>query len=187
IDGIGDKQLETIRNIIAEFMSHLMDYTGVRMSPDDPSDQNLALIRAIYQYIHGRNLRKNCAAILGELRGFIQYAASADAARNTLSWFFSGSERRNRTIMFAREVSDFAGGRVFDAAREISDKYDEALNADDMTCLRYFRGNSADFYAVFESLCAGSLPKPLNRLYRPAAASIWRKNILLFLPMSAAS
>ena len=56
-DGVGEKQVASIRNIISEFMKNIMEYTSVRISPDDNSRENIDLICALSRYRMGQRIR----------------------------------------------------------------------------------------------------------------------------------
>ena len=169
IDGIGEKQLESIRNITNEFQNQLSRFSSIKMSPDDRSRENIALIHALANYKSGKTIREKMVEHADYIQKIADDILQLNPALSNFQWFFSNKVRKNNSIQAEYRLRAFFG---FDApeithiganwqinnyieAYKVREKYDEEYAMSD------FAINSADYYATLEELTGAGLPKPL--------------------------
>ena len=92
IDGIGDKQLEAIRNVIAHFTNNLSGYTAIRLSADDDSPENMMLMSAVAVCRRCRKPRMEISELKPKLDRVMYEVIPEIRIKNRLKWIFSGRE-----------------------------------------------------------------------------------------------
>ena len=83
-EGVGEKQVSSIRNIIAEFMNNILEYTTVRIDPDDDSGENTDLICAVSRYRMGQKIRESAGPLAQDLHAFVTKIENALAIETYL-------------------------------------------------------------------------------------------------------
>ena len=97
VEGVGEKQIEAIRSILAEFHNNLVEFIPVKISPQDDSPENRQIIRALAAYLRGQEVRQQSRELLGEVLGFISDVTARAEIRSRFRWFFSGSQKKEAT------------------------------------------------------------------------------------------
>lgn len=152
IDGIGEKQLEAIRNIIIEFGNRLSEHMSVRMSADDKSPENLMLLTAVAVYRRCRSVREDAKDLQLSLHSFTEDVLSRLTIRNRLHWIFSGRQEKEKTLIAADEISEFFTGQNFSRITNLMSLYGEAKAVSPDEVIEDFIKDSAGYYATVESL-----------------------------------
>lgn len=160
VEGVGTKQLESIRNIVGEFQRQIAERTPLKIEANDNSPETRNLIKTIYQYTKGNELLVRSK---GYLEGIEAMCASIDEVRpirNGLQWLFSGRSRKIETVEIDRNTDVYLSNGALERGEAIAAEFQALLNLDESIALEDFRNNNAAYYAVIESF-GTSAPKPL--------------------------
>ncbi|MCR5734860.1 MAG: DEAD/DEAH box helicase [Lachnospiraceae bacterium] len=153
IPGIGDKQIEAIRNIIFEFVDKISSYSSVTLTPDDDkAPQQAELKRAVYEYRRKEVIRHDVESIYPEFHDYVQALKSEHIIKNRVQWLFSGRELKDHTAFVVAGMASFCNGPLFERAGRFIGLYGEASAYDDNAVWKDYEKNSADYYAILESL-----------------------------------
>ncbi|MBQ6622129.1 MAG: DEAD/DEAH box helicase, partial [Mogibacterium sp.] len=161
IDGIGDKQIEAIRNILAEFHNGLVEFADVRIDPEDPSKENRALVTAIARFLLGQRLRQDNRALYEEVHRRIKGIEEGAVITRRVQWIFGGRERRRSTEQAYEAMVEFAQSEAHARSQQLIRAYGESMKVSEDDAMAMFQRQSAEFYAVLESVTGGHLEKPL--------------------------
>lgn len=164
IDGIGDKQVEAIRNVITEFVNHMAQHVTIRLSaePNEKGEvENEALLLVIARLRRGDTLREEAGKIGEELKTFVADVQARIEIRNGVHWLFSGKQAKEKTLQAANDLLEFQFSPFGEKANHYVKEYRDILKMGREEALEDFRQNGADYYALLEK-CGGSvLEKPL--------------------------
>ncbi len=163
IDGVGEKQVEAIRNIITEFANSLSSKQTIRIDAFEEKDADAnsrELITALSRYINCEKVRRDVEPATENLHTFTAGIVNSKIIKNSVHWIFSGNERKEATLEKVDEIYAFCESTFFERLLNLIDLYDQALKTSDEEALNSYRSNSADFYALLESLGSVSGHKP---------------------------
>ncbi len=155
VDGIGEKQIETIRNVVTEFANSLSSRVTIRLDPDGngaADDDNLELITELANYINSERVRRDAAEPARNLNAFAMQVESSGIIKNGFQWLFSSNVSKQNTVMMAGNIYDFCNSAFFEKLLRLVDEYQAASHTSREEALKTFRKNSADFYALLENL-----------------------------------
>ncbi|MCR5421384.1 MAG: DEAD/DEAH box helicase [Lachnospiraceae bacterium] len=157
IPGIGDKQLEAIRNIITEFINKISDYTNIRLSPEEYDHKSVyrELIRNIYYYKQCEVIREEGTGVREELREYIEHLNGEKVIKNRLMWIFSNRRVKENTLSVLSDMIEFCDGNLYKRVLHFLEAYRECMSADEDTVRKDYEYNSADYYAILDALDAG--------------------------------
>ena len=169
IDGIGEKQLSSIRNITNEFQNQLSKFSSIKLSPSDRSRENIALISAIANYKSGKEIRDGMVEWADYIQKIVDDINQLNPIMNGFKWLFSNKVRKNDSIQAEYRLRAFFG---FDAPeitrvganlkiKRYIEAYDDREIFDEEAALSDFALNSADYYATLEELTGTGLSKQL--------------------------
>ena len=161
VDGIGQGQLTSIRNIISGFMDNLSSHKSIRLPDRDPDSQESALLTAVARFRRGEALRKTLRTPQEELQLFTEDVLPRLSIRSAFRWFFSGRAKREQTEEAAAEILGWFDGPAFRFFLETLTKWQETLSVTPEEALQDFRRNGAEYYALIESLGGSSVTKEL--------------------------
>ncbi|MCR4657791.1 MAG: DEAD/DEAH box helicase [Lachnospiraceae bacterium] len=165
IEGIGEKQVESIRNIIAEFLTRLTPYSVVRLSVLEGGQQtdskNNRLIQALASYRQCELIRADAAPLSSELHGTVEHFLSIGIITGRLKWIFSSRAEKARTVSVINEILDFLNSRFYERVRNLLSMYREAAEITIPEALKDFSGNAADHYVILEKISGRTAEKPL--------------------------
>ncbi|MCR5234702.1 MAG: DEAD/DEAH box helicase [Lachnospiraceae bacterium] len=163
VQGIGEKQLEAIRNIITEFINRISEYTSLRISDDgtDMDNDRKDLIRAIHIFRQCELIRRDAEGTRVEYRDFIELLSSEPIIRSRLKWLFSGRKAKEHTILMLDEIVSFCDSSVFTRAKMFTSQYSQALEISQETAINDYERNSAYYYAIIEKIGISGTQKPL--------------------------
>ena len=163
IEGIGDKQVETIRSILSEFQNHLVEYSKIKVKLGDFSPENIALIASVFQHKNLTVLLSDTGWIIDSceyFRNLSQDVTHANIARSGLQWFFSGKRKKEETSAIFEELAFGVYSDRYNNARDLLDRYEAIINAPPEVLMEDFERDSASYYAALEYY-GGAAPKPL--------------------------
>ncbi len=169
IDGIGEKQLESIRNITNEFQNQLAKFSSIKLSPDNRGRENIALIHALANYRSGKGIRDKMMEYAAYIQKIADDIIELNPVTNGIQWFFSNKTRKNESLQAEYRLRAFFG---FDAPeithiganwkiKKYIEAYDSREKFDEEYALSDFAANSADYYATLEELTGTGLSKTL--------------------------
>lgn len=164
IEGIGDKQIEVIKNIVSEFQNHLMEYAKIRLNLDDFSSENIALLSSIFRH-------KNLTLLFGQeegideichwLRDVNRDVQTSNMARSNFRWLFSSRRTKEETLRISEIISSVFAGEYYGRVRGFLSSYQAIMEASPQEIMEDFRNDSASYYAALEYYGGRNLPKPL--------------------------
>ncbi|WP_029231779.1 DEAD/DEAH box helicase [Butyrivibrio sp. VCB2006] len=163
VDGIGEKQTEAIRNVITEFANSLASRVTIRLDADpqaeNPED-NAALITEIANYLNSEKVRKEALEAAQNLDVYALKIKDSGIIRNGVHWIFSSATTKQKTVAMADDIYEFCNSAFFNKMLHTIDLYQEASHTSQSVALESFNTNSADFYALLESLGNATGNKP---------------------------
>ena len=166
VDGVGEKQVDSIRVILDEFLNRLAERERIRLTLEIPGEHDKGesaqpvrdLIRRLSIYRHADLVRRDAQAIREQVPDEIRRVTEAVEIRSRLGWFFSGRAKRERTVLAAAGLIIFFRGSLYHRAEAFVQMYREALSMPAAAALEDFEKNSAAFYALLEKL-TGAQPR----------------------------
>ncbi len=163
VEGIGEKQIEAIKNILTEFANSLSSGVTIKIdteSNDEKAVKSRELVTALTRYINCEKVRRDCEAAVENLHSFSVKAQTAPIIRNSVHWIFSGSDKKKYTLEVVDEIYEFCSSSFFDRLLNLINVYDAALKTSESQALITYKENSADYYALLEKLGSFSGHKP---------------------------
>lgn len=163
VDGIGEKQIGIIREVVTDFANSLSSHVAIRLDPEegpDYSSDNCALITALYSYRLCEDIRRESAKGAENLDLFYQKIQSSGMIKNTVQWMFAPLEKRNLTIQMVNSIYEFCNSAFFEKMLGRIDEYQAKSHVLREAAMEAFRKNSADFYATLEALGNATGNKP---------------------------
>ena len=162
IQGIGDKQIEAVRNITAEFINKLSSCGVIRLSLNEDIDSlHRELMSAVYEYRKCEAIRRETEGIYPGFHEYVQTVQNERIISNSVRWVFSGRELKEHTASVIAEMASFCNTGDFEMAMRYIRMYREALVYDEASVLKDYESNSADYYAVIENLGGGRADREL--------------------------
>ncbi len=163
VEGIGEKQTETIRHIINEFANSLSSRHVIRLDmpgADNTSPENSELIRALYIYMECEKVRSDSKEPAKSHADYLSDLEKSPVIKNSVRWLFSGAERKAYTIEKIDEIYSYCESPFFERLYNLLDLYEDSLNKSEDEACRIFSINNADFYALLENLDSRAGHKP---------------------------
>ena len=152
IEGVGDKQVASIRNILNEFLKRLSVRSHIRLTTDDGDTKSRALITEMAKYRNCAQIAREATPIAPELHSFVEETTAAVLIRNRLKWFFSRSQTKEDTIYAVAELLEYVRSLQYERVKNLIGLYDEACGMSDAAALEDFKKNGAAYYALIERL-----------------------------------
>ena len=160
IDGIGEKQVEAIRNIVTEFANSLSSKVSIRLDAEDNSSDNQTLITALARFRYCEQVRAAALKPSTSLYNFVKRIRETKIIGNDLHWLFSTGATKQQTLSLAGDMYAFYDSPLFETLVRFLDRYHEAATMAPGEAIKEFNKNSADFYALLESMGAATGNKP---------------------------
>ena len=175
VDGIGEKQVDSIRVILDEFLNRLAERERIRLTVEMPRAESAGrsvsadavhdkrkdtqpakeLIHQLSVYRHVDMIRRDAQSIREQLPETVRQVTEAVEIRSRLRWIFSGQAKRERTVLAAGRLVDFFHSTLYHRAENFVQIYKEVLSMPAAAALEDFEKNSAAFYALLEKLTGG--------------------------------
>ena len=156
INGIGEKQIESIRSIIIQTVEELSQTTTMKL--EVPRDT--VLLKYLWQYSQTKLLQKDAEGLLQVVLDELGNLHNIVILGN-FRWIFSSSETKRRTVDASNELETFLKSTQCDRIRRFINLYEDIIHVQDETILDAFKHNGASFYATLEKLIGSALPKKL--------------------------
>lgn len=152
IEGIGDKQVASIRNILNEFLKRLSARSHIRLTTDEGDAKSRALITEMAKYRHCARIAKEAAPIVPELHSFVEETSAAVVIRNRLGWFFSRRQTKEDTVFAVARLLEYVRSLQYERVKNLIGMHDEACGMSEAAALEDFKKNGASYYALIEKL-----------------------------------
>ena len=152
IEGIGDKQVASIRNILNEFLKRLSARSHIRLTTDEGDAKSRALITEMAKYRHCARIAKEAAPIVPELHSFVEETSAAVVIRNRLGWFFSRRQTKEDTVFAVARLLEYVRSLQYERVKNLIGMHDEACGMSEAASLEDFKKNGASYYALIEKL-----------------------------------
>ncbi len=151
IEGIGEKQTEAIRHIVTEFANSMSTRFSIVMDTNDGGN-SIGLITELYRYMKSEEVRTDAKESYTNHKTFAIRISSEKIIRNSVRWLFSGNELKVHTLDVTDEIYAYCDSPYFERLLHFIDLYQAAINVTSDEAVREYEKNSADFYALLESL-----------------------------------
>ena len=152
IEGVGDKQVASIRNILNEFLKRLSGRSHIRLTTDEGDAKSRALITEMAKYRQCAKIAKDAAPIVPELHSFVEETSAAVVIRNRLKWFFSRRQTKEDTILAVAGLLEYVRSLQYERVKNLIGLHDEACGMSEAAALEDFKKNGAAYYALIERL-----------------------------------
>ena len=155
IDGIGEKQIEAIRSLITEFANSLSSRVNIVLNFKEASEgakDMRELITELSNYINSEKVRRDALEPAKNLNAFLTGVVESGIILNGFRWFFSGATAKENTLRVTADIYDFCNSAFFRKLLDLIAAYQEASHTTEERALAQFERNSADFYALLESV-----------------------------------
>lgn len=153
INGIGEKQVEAIRNIIAEFINSMAKHVHLKFSLEKTADgkvPNAVLLMAVSKLRRGNAIREMAEGLEEALYNGKMHALPEIEIKNGLHWLFSSKDSKEHTIRAVEDLETFLNGEACGKARSCVRAYAEINGQTMENCLADFEEFSAEYYALLE-------------------------------------
>ena len=150
VEGIGEKQVAALRNITAEFASHITKNQSVRLVADDWSPENAGLITALARYRKGQAIRRDVAEPAAGLASLTEKILAGFQVRSRLAWIFSGRAKKEATLQALTDLGAFRANPLCARIMNLLSLYETASRLGTAEAMADFRENGAEYYALLE-------------------------------------
>ena len=161
IDGIGEGQLSSIRNIISGFLLNLSAHKSIRLTERNPEKEEAALLLAAVRFRRCAVIRKDMQALQKELQAFTEDVIPRVSIRNSFRWVFSGREKKEQTEQAVSEILSFFDSPAYERISVLLQNRNKAVSVQLEEALQDFRRNGAEYYALIESLGGSGISNDL--------------------------
>ena len=152
LQGIGEKQTETIRRLTNTFLLQFSKRERLHISAEEPEKDQFAFVAAAARFRNADLICRDAGALRDNIHQFLAEAFAGVKIRNRVHWLFSFGKTREETIKALSVLSEFENSEQFERADRFIVLYLAAVSMDDAAALEDFRKNSADYYALLENL-----------------------------------
>ena len=152
IQGIGDKQLQTIRQILAVFTQEIANRKTIRLDAEANTAEERALLAACARFMRAKDVRAEAEEVSKQVHDTVERLSAIPVIKNRLRWIFSTAGRKEQTIRFVSDAEAFLNSPLFGRADRIMTMYEAATHTTEEEALSLFRSNTAPFYALIESV-----------------------------------
>ncbi|MBP5253900.1 MAG: DEAD/DEAH box helicase [Lachnospiraceae bacterium] len=169
VDGIGEKQVAAIRSILNRFKAEIAARKHIQVHME-PRGDNAALVTAIARYRACQPLLTRATGLYQDLQRARDEAEAGIQVRSGFRWFFAGKQKKAQTQEGVVRLVEYMNGADYRQILEILSKYRDASKLSAGDAFADFERNSADYYALIESvgeaetgkkLLYGSVPEQL--------------------------
>lgn len=164
IEGIGEKQAESIRNLIAEFINGMAKHVHLQFSLEKNEDgviPNAEMLLTLAKLRNGDLLRRLAEELSPELEEKLKWAKMDIEIQNPVRWFFASKDAKERTAKAISDLESFLDGETCQKAREVVRDYQVIRNWTINDALEDFQNASADYYAILEQYGGAAKENPL--------------------------
>ena len=170
IEGIGEKQVASIRSIQREFLERLALRARIRLTTDKDDVQSRKLIHGIAKLRKIEQIRREAEPIAQEVHEDITALTAAVPIRSRLRWIFSFGGTKKETVQAVGDILVYCRSAGYNLVKSLISRYGEAENMGVSDALEDFKKNSASYYAIIERLTGAG--KQQDLLYSSIPAQL---------------
>ncbi|MDO5456073.1 MAG: DEAD/DEAH box helicase, partial [Eubacteriales bacterium] len=152
VEGVGDKQITAIRNILGEFLRRLSEHSHIRLTADKDDRKSLALITEIARFRQCSKIGQEAAPLVGAVHTYAEEAPGRVLIRGRLRWFFSRRQTKEDTILAVGGILAYLRSPECARVKNLIDLYEQARSLSEDEALDDFKKNGAAYYALIEKL-----------------------------------
>ena len=156
VNGIGEKQVSAIRASVAAFRTQLAGRKTVRLTPDDDSEQNLRLIKAVAVCRKSRMICADAAPVQAEFHQCVEDILPRITIRSSFRWLFSRRNEKEAAAAAIGDLTRFSSSSVYERAGNLLGQF---RSLDQMTmpeAKKDFEQHGAEYYILLEKLLGPS-------------------------------
>jgi superfamily II DNA or RNA helicase len=164
IDGIGEKQAQAIRNVIAEFLNSMAKHVHITFSlgkTEDGEIPNAELLLAIAKLKKCNHVREEAEGLEEVLDANFNDAVEHIEIQSGMHWLVSSRDAKERTVKAVQDLESFMLGKDCTRAKALIQLYHEMTNLTIEQALGFYQAESADFYALLEKYGGTAKENPL--------------------------
>lgn len=161
VEGVGDKQLESIRNILTEMGNQMASHVSMQLNIDSDDNEMKMLLKSISIYRQSELIRNDISQVREEYRVFYETITQNIRIRNSAHWLFSMKSSKEETVSAVSEANEYINKPFFTRIQHLIGMFAEIQNIDDSQVVEDYTMNSADYYALLDSMGNIKLDKPL--------------------------
>ena len=143
IDGIGEKQISSIRSIIGEFLNRLSSRARIRLTADRDDIHSRTLIHEIARFRKIEQIAREAGPLTASVHETISALTEAVPIRSRL-----------RCLTYCRSAE-------YNLVKSLISQYGEAENMGVLDAMEDFKKNSASYYAIIERLTGAGAKREL--------------------------
>ena len=152
IEGIGEKQISSIRSIIGEFLTRLSTRARIRLTPDRDDIASRTLIHEIARFRKIEQIRREAGPLTMSVHETIGALTAAVTIRSRFRWIFSFGGTKTDTIRAIGDILTYCRSAEYNLVRSLISQYGEAVNMGVLDAIEDFKKNSASYYAIIERM-----------------------------------
>ena len=161
IEGIGEKQVASIRSILGEFMNSLSVRARIRLTADEDDARSMALITKIGRFRKMEQVRREAEPISENEHETIRRLIANVPIRSRLRWVFSFGSTKEDTILALGSILAYCRSARYNLVKSLISQYGAAEHMSEEEALEDFKKNSASYYAIIERLTGAGAQREL--------------------------
>ena len=161
IDGIGEKQISSIRSIIGEFLNRLSSRARIRLTADRDDIHSRTLIHEIARFRKIEQIAREAGPLTASVHETISALTEAVPIRSRLRWIFSFGGTKAETIRAIGDILTYCRSAEYNLVKSLISQYGEAENMGVLDAMEDFKKNSASYYAIIERLTGAGAKREL--------------------------
>ena len=161
IEGIGEKQISSIRSIIGEFLNRLSTRARIRLTPDRDDIASRTLIHEIARFRKIEQIRREAGPLTASVHETISALTAAVTIRSRFRWIFSFGAAKTDTIRAIGDILTYCRSAEYNLVKSLISQYGEAENMGVLDAIEDFKKNSASYYAIIERMTGAGAKREL--------------------------
>nr|MCR5101129.1 DEAD/DEAH box helicase [Butyrivibrio sp.] len=161
IEGIGEKQLEAIKNVLTDMGNQLSEHVSMQLGIDSNDEDMKKLLSSIAVYRKSALVRNDVKPLWEDYHNFHERIKAGIRIRNSVHWLFSGRVTKEETCASLDEALGFLNQPVYERLCHLIDLFIEAQRMTWEQVVSDYTKSSADYYAILDSLGNIKTSKPL--------------------------
>ena len=161
LNGMGEKQVTSIRRIIDEFLVQLSGRERLRLSDDRTDEYNRKRILSLAIYRNSELICRDSELLREQIHTFLSDTIPAVRIRNRIRWLFSLSGTKEDTLTAWQSLEAFRNSMEYARAERFIRLYWDAVSMEEEAAFSDFEKNSASYYALLERLAGPAESAPV--------------------------
>ena len=158
VNGVGEKQVSSIRTAIASFRQQIIKHKTVRLSLGVENEQNEKLIHAAAVCRMSREITKDAFPVREAYHSQVTGILPAIRLNNRLKWLFSGRKAKETTLEAIEKLTRFASSSLYERAGMLHGRFHELDRLSQEDARKDFEQHSAEYYILLEELSGKQFP-----------------------------